>query len=282
MDRLWDPICVAALNAPADAVSLAAARQVFREGFFTPGGADMGLFTGPLSRVFDAARAYIEEKGGQVRLGAKAESLLFERGAARGVRLASGEELEADAVIAAVPPDALQPILPHARRSEILDPIRRMAWAPIVNLHVWFDRPVMEDDFVVPVDSPIQTIFDISRLHGVEGGPAHLAISQSAASKWIDRSSQEISNELLAALPDLLPRVTDAACVHWRVIKHPRATFIPAPGIDRLRPGSKTQLPGLLLAGDWTASGWPSTIEGAVRSGIAAAARAQGELPTGG
>ena len=280
MTRLWNPICVAALNAPADVVSLAAARKVFREGFFTPGGADMGLFTGPLSRVFDAARAYVEEAGGEVRLGAKAESLVFDDGAVRGVRLASGEAVEADAVISAVPPDALQPILPHANRSEILGPVRRMTWAPIVNVHVWFDRPVMEHDFVVPVDSPIQTVFDISRLHGAEGGPAHLAVSQSAASEWIDRSSQEISDELLAALPDVLPRATNAACIHWRVIKHPRATFIPAPGIDRLRPGSKTQLRGLYLAGDWTASGWPSTIEGAVRSGIAAAARVQGDLPS--
>ena len=279
VDRLWNPICVAALNAPAEAVSLAAARQVFRQGFFTPGGADMGLFSAPLSAIFDAATAYIETRGGEVRLGAKVESLVFDDGAVHGVRLASGETIEADGVIASIPPDGLESILPQTIRRETLGPMRRITWSPIVNLHAWFDRPVMKREFLIPVDSPLQTIFNVSVLHGRDHGPWHLAISQSAASEWIDRSSESVADALLSALTDVLPAVAGATCVHQRVIKHPRATFVPGPGIDRLRPGTKTETPGLYLAGDWTASGWPSTIEGAVRSGIAAAARAHTDLP---
>lgn len=278
IERLWNPICMATLNASVESVSLGAACQVFREGFFRPGGADMGLFTVPLSEVFEAARNYIEARGGEVRTSMAVATLHVEAGRVVGVELVNGQIIETGAVIAAVPPDALQALLTEVDSSNMLGGADDLTWSPIVNLHLWFDRPVMETEFVIPIDSPIQTIFDITRLHGPErrgDGASHIVISQSAAYEWIGLPSDQIADDLLNVLPAVLPDVSRAVCLRRLVIKHPRATLVDSPGSGRLRPSSKTWIAGLYLAGDWTATGWPSTIEGAVRSGVTAAARCQ-------
>ena len=278
IDRLWNPICVAALNAPAESVGLLAARKVFREGFFTPGGADMGLFARPLSEIFAAARSYVEARGGTVRTSAGVRALITEGDRITGVELASGETVEADVVIAALPTDALIPLLAEVNALDLLAGAEKLNWSPIVNLHLWFDRPVMETDFLIPIDSPIQTLFDLNRIHESEdeGGRAfHVVISQSAAHEWMGQSPDQIADALLEALPAVLPAVREGVCLRRLVIKHPRATFVPSPDSRDLRPSSKTRIHGFYLAGDWVSTGWPSTIEGAVRSGVGAAARAQ-------
>jgi len=149
--------------------------------------------------------------------------------------------------------------------------MKKIRFSPIVNLHLWFDRPVMEEPFLVVIDSPVQAVFDVSRIQGKEG-PTHVVLSQSAARDLINRPNEEIRNQLLAALEELFPAVRTAKLLDALVIRHPRATFLPTPGSEALRSEAKTPINGLFLAGDYTATGWPSTIEGAVRSGRAAAA----------
>ena len=274
--RLWNPICVATLNAHADEVSLQAARHVFREGFFSRGGAGLGLFTRVLGDVFAAAWTYIEERGGQVRTGTGVARILTGSSRAVGVETSDGDAVEADSVIAAVPPWDLRAIVSDPLLAPILERAGRLAWAPIVDVHLWLDRPVLEEDFVIAVDGPVQAVFDLSRIHERPSAVgSHLVLSQSAAEPWIDRSSEEIVEELVGALRDLVPAAREARVTRHLVVRHRRATFVPAPGADALRPPSKTPVEGLYLAGDWTASGWPSTIEGAIRSGIAAAGRAE-------
>ena len=274
--RLWDPICIATLNAHVDDVGLPAARTVLLNGFLSPHGAGLGLFTAPLSRVFDAASAYVEFHDGEIRTSTAVHRIHAKAGRVCAVELADGETVDAAAVITTVPPRDLSGLVLEDGLGATLDQAKRLTWSPIVNVHLWFDRPVLDDDFLVAVESPIQAVFNVTRLHssGPESG-SHLVISQSAADEWVDQSPDEIADELLSALGDLIPDVR-ASRVEWRlVIKHRRATFVPAPGADALRPSAKTSIGGLYIAGDWAATGWPSTIEGAVMSGIIAAARAE-------
>ena len=271
VERLWEPICVATLNAHADQVSVAAAAKVFKDGFFTPHGAELGLFTRPLSGIFAAAVPYLQARGGEVRFKARVSKILIEHERATGVLLSDGEQLEASGIIAAVPPFDLLALLPHeVAAAPPFAAAIRLRWSPIVNLHLWYDRPVMEEPFLIAVDSPVQAIFDVGRIRG-RAEPTHLVLSQSAAQEWIGLPNEAIRDRLLAALGKTLPAVRTARLLDSLVIRHPHATFLPTPGSEMLRPGSATPISGLLLSGDYTATGWPSTLEGAVRSGTIAA-----------
>ncbi len=269
--RLWAPIAVAALNALPDAVSARAARFVFANGFFRAHGADMGLFTRPLSHAFGSAVQFLKGRGGRVLLGRSAEEVLIEGGRAAGVRLADGTTLEGNGVILAVGPDRVSSLVPAELRA---DPsfarLSGLRGSPIVNVHLWFDREVMDEEFVIGVDSPVQAVFDVTRIQG-GSGPTHIAISQSAAGELIPLRNDEIVSGLVSALGALLPKVKNARLLDSLVVRHPGATFVPAPGAETLRPPSRTPIPGLYLAGDYTRTGWPATIEGAVRSGRLAA-----------
>lgn len=274
--RLWDPICIAALNAPAGDVSAGAARMVFAEAFFRPGGANLGCFTRPLSDVAAAAADYIRSHGGLVETGAAVRRIVIEEAGVRGVELSDGRVLESSAVVSAVPPDDLAALVPaDSAPAEIADRARRLAWAPIVNVHLWFDRPVTDVPFFIAVDAPIQAVFDVSRLHAADpaDGRHHIVVSQSAAEDWMGRSDDEIATLVRDALAVLEPGTQRANLLQVRVLRQPRATFVPAPCSPELRPAVATPVRGLTLAGDWTWTGWPSTLESAVRSGVAAAAR---------
>jgi len=273
--RLWDPVCVATLNAHVDAVDLQPARKVFREGFFSPDGAGLGLFTQPLSAVFDAARDYLEARGGEVLTGCAVRRIHVQDGCAVSVELADRDRLEAEAVIAAVPPGDLASIASEPSLRATHEAASKLEWAPIVNVHLWFDRPILDEDFAIGVDGPLQAVFNVSQRPGT-----HLVLSQSAASEWVDRRHDEVAAALHADLVRLLPNARTASLERHLVIANRRATFVPAPGSDGLRPVSKTPIDGLYLAGDWTATGWPSTIEGAIRSGVVAAARVEVDLGT--
>jgi len=300
VERFWNPICVATLNARVDDVAVHAARKVFRDGFFDRQGAGLGLFTVPLGRVFEAARAYVEAREGAVRASTGACAVRIEAGRATAVETSDGETLDASAVVAAVPPWDLSPLVDDVRFDPIVRGAGRLRWSPIVDVHLWLDRPVLDDPFAVAVDGPLQAVFDVTGVHGSDPSPAgedqstgrpspkqlrprgeaaqHLVLSQSAADRWIDRPTDGIADDLAAALGDLVPAARAARVVRLLVVKHRRATFVPAPGADACRPGVATPIDRLCLAGDWTATGWPSTIESAVRSGIAAAGRVAGAL----
>jgi len=276
VERLWDPICIATLNAPSRAVGAQDARMVFAEAFFRHGGANLGLFDAPLSDVASAAVDYLVARGGIVETGTAVRRIVVETNTVRGVELSDGRVIESSAAVCAVPPEALAALV--ADVPSLLPTVQRaqqLTWAPIVNVHLWFDRPVMEDPFFVTVDAPIQAVFDVSQLHAssVPHALFHVVVSQSAAGDWMERTDDAITSIVRDALGWLAPKTGNADLMHVRVVRRPRATFVPAPGAHAFRPSSATPVRGLTLAGDWTATGWPSTLESAVRSGIAAAAR---------
>lgn len=269
---VWDPICVATLNEHARVVSASAAGTVFKKGFLASHGADLGLFTVSLFHIFERARSFLRDHGGKVQVNSRVTRILVKRGRVTGIELDSGKRIETGSVIAAIPPHNLRPLLPGVvATDEYFTAMRTIPFSPIVNLHLWFDRPVMEERFVIAIDSPLQAVFNLTEIHREGPQANHLVISQSAANEWIGKTTDEIKQQLIMALSEQLPAVTRARVLAALVIKHRKATIRLAPGIEALRPQSITPIDGLLLAGDHTATGWPSTLEGAVRSGLTAA-----------
>ena len=269
---LWDLVGVATLNATAADASLALAATVFQLGLLTEApAADLGWPLVPLRALHgEPAMAQLRQAGAVTQTGRKVDALVpFGPG---WIVRAGGEEFVADQVILAVPPEAAERLLPATSR-----PGRspELGSAPIVNVHVVYDRKVMDGDFFAAVDSPVQWVFDRTGPAGLATGQ-YLALSLSAADAYVDLPVAALRDRFLPALAALLPAAADATVRDFFVTRERQATFRPAPGAARLRPPPATEHPGLWLAGAWTATGWPATMEGAVRSGHAAAAGALG------
>ncbi len=270
IEALWELIERPTLNLRVDEASLAAAAFVFRVGLLErPDAGDIGYARAPLQQVHgDAALRALTEAGVEVRLGWRAEQVEVIRDGLLTVA-ARGEALEAEAVVLAVPHGRVPALLPHGA---VPDPgqLSQLGISPIVNLHVVYDRPVLDMEFAAAVGSPVQFVFDRTQSAGLDRGQC-LAVSLSAASAEIDASADDLRTRFVAALAALLPAARDARVERFVVTRERMATFRAGPGARRLRPGSRTAIRGLALAGAWTDTGWPATMEGAVRSGHAAA-----------
>ncbi len=260
--RFWDLIVLPTCNDRSDRVSAALAAFVFREGFLrTRTGSAIGWSTVGLTRLVDpAARRFLEARGGRVLCGrAVAEA------GADGVLLGDGERLPADGVVLALPPSRVREVAPGALAG---DP--GLGSSPIVNVHLWYDRAVMDEPFVAVLDSPAQWVFNRTAMAGLPGPGQHLAVSVSGARQEVTRGKPELIAQFTQELARLLPRAGAARVRRATVVKEPEATFAAAPGQAARRPGPLTSA-GVLLAGAWTDTGWPATMEGAVRSGVRAA-----------
>ncbi len=260
--RFWDLIVLPTCNDRSDRVSAALAAFVFREGFLrTRTGSAIGWSTVGLTRLVDpAARGFLEARGGRVLSGrAVAEA------GPDGVLLGDGERLPADRVVLALPPSRVREVAPAALAD---DP--GLGSSPIVNVHLWYDRAVMDEPFVAVLDSPAQWIFNRTAMAGLPGPGQHLAVSVSGAREEVTRGKPELIAAFTQELARLLPRAGAARVRRATVVKEPEATFAAAPGQAARRPGPLTPA-GVLLAGAWTDTGWPATMEGAVRSGVRAA-----------
>ncbi len=305
---LWDLFSVSALNIAGDDASLALAATVVKTGLLGKNNAaDIGVPALPLGELHgDAAATVLAKLGAQVTLGAKVTAIeggaieggAIEGGAVEGgaveggaveaaggtdarfrIRLGRGEDadLAADAVVLAVPHETAARLVPPGA----LPDATVRGWAglgasPIVNVHVIYDRPVTDLPFAAAIDSPVQWVFDRTRISGMtaanHGGPGqYLAISLSAADEYADVPAARLRKQFVPALAELFPAARDARVAEFFVTRERRATFRQAPGSGVLRPKAATQRPGLVLAGAWTDTGWPDTMEGAVRSGLAAA-----------
>jgi predicted NAD/FAD-dependent oxidoreductase len=198
------------------------------------------------------------------------------------IQLAQGEPLAADAVVLAVPHEKAAPLIPAgALPEQTVAGWAGLGASPIVNVHVIYDRPVMDLPFVAAIDSPVQWVFDRTRISGLDQpGHQYLAISLSAADQYADTPVAELQEQFVPALAELFPAARDAEVTEFFVTRERRATFRQTPGSGALRPKAATARPGLVLAGAWTDTGWPDTMEGAVRSGLAAAAQLKASLST--
>ncbi|MBO0871140.1 MAG: FAD-dependent oxidoreductase [Micromonosporaceae bacterium] len=273
VSALWDLIGVATLNAPAPHASLALAATVFQIGLLTKASAgDIGWSLVPLRRLHgEPALQHLSAAGARVYTGARVESVR-PRGDrwTIGVR---GDEHVVDQVVLAVPPAAAQRLLPAGLP---FPPgwAEQLGSSPIINAHVVYDRPVLDGPFLATVESPAQWIFDRTAQAGeaVPAGGQYIAVSLSAADDLVDLPTAQLREMLVPELAKLLPAARGAGVLDFFVTRERHATIRQGPGSGRLRPPPGAVAPGLAIAGAWTATGWPATMEGAVRSGEAAAA----------
>lgn len=268
IERFWNLLIVATLNVPCERASLAQAAMVYQTGLLADApAADIGWSRVPLSQLHgEPAAVALEKAGVQTRVRARVRAIETQGGLA--LRL-EGERLAPDSLILAVPHEAAADLLPDAAEVDRAG-LRELGRSPIVNLHVVFDRPVFEMPLAAGIETPLQWLFDRSESVGLEPG-RYVVVSLSAADRWVGCSRQALRRVFLPAFTDLLPAARSAAVEAFHVTCERAATFVPAPGTGRLRPGPVTAQPGLFLAGAWTDSGWPATMEGAVLSGTAAA-----------
>jgi squalene-associated FAD-dependent desaturase len=273
---LWDLITRPTVNLPASRASLAMAAKVFQTGLLSdPCAADIGWARLPLSHLHgEAARTALARAGAAVRLRAKVTAV-EDQGGEQVAVVAGGERLPADSVVVAVPHDAARQLLPAAALPG-LDRLGALGTSPIVDVHLVFDRRVTELELAAGLGTPVQWLFDrTASAHGGQAGGWRgeqvIAVSLSAADQWLGRRPEELIELFRSEVARLLPRARSARLLDAVVSRERAATFAAAPGTAGLRPGPRTALPQVALAGAWTATGWPATMEGAVRSGLAAA-----------
>ena len=275
IDRFWRVVLVSALNEDLDRTDAHYGILVFWKAFLSnPAAFGIGVPAVPLAELYASCSERIERKGGQVRTRCAAGEVCVSNGDATGVRLEDGSEVAADYFVVAVPFDRLLKLAPpEIRSTEAFANLANLCASPITGVHMWFDRPVMSEPFLTSVDQTIQWVFNKAALGGADGEQIgqYLQIVISASHGLSDRSQQEIIDICRRELCDLFPAAEEAVLVRAVVIREGAATFSPAPGCDRWRPSQKTPIRNLFLAGDWTQTGWPATMESAVRSGYQAA-----------
>jgi squalene-associated FAD-dependent desaturase len=305
VSALWDLIALPTLNLPAAEASLALGAFVFRTGLLSGADAgDIGFHAGTLGETIgEPAERALADAGVTVMLGWRAERLWrtasgievhgrggreeAEAGAGGEARddvtppsRDGGEGISAEAVIVAVPHTRaarlIEPLLPEVSRR-----IDGLGSSPIVNLHVVYDRQVCGEPFAAGVGTPVQYLFDRSAAAGAPAGSQYLAVSLSGAEREMQMSVDALRERYLPALRELLPRAREAKVECFLATREHAATFRAAPGVGALRPPARSSIPGLVLAGAWTATGWPATLEGAVLSGHAAAEAALEALERG-
>jgi squalene-associated FAD-dependent desaturase len=269
--RFWGLVLTSALNETPDRIGLRYARKVFLDGFLRDRrGFELQVPRVPLARLYGAElQAWFEKHGVTVRLNCAARRLCLTAGAISGLETRQGETLQADWYVAAVPFDRLLDLLP-AELVEAQRPfadLRQLEVSPITSVHLWYATPVLDRPHVVLVDCLGQWVFN----RGMAQGEHYVQVVVSAARQFRGLGHDEVERRIVAEMASLFPAAHPEKLVRARVVTEHAATFSAVPGVDRWRPAAESPIANLFLAGDWTATGWPATMEGAVRSGYRAA-----------
>jgi zeta-carotene desaturase len=296
--RFWKPVLVSALNEDLHRVSVHYAAKVFRESFLlSPQSGRMGIPSIPLSDLYGAATGYLRERGSEVSLRTSVESIApAPTGEAWLTTISEKNEsrtIASDAVVLALSFEAMAALLPtlpqNAATQQLATNLNQFEHSPITGIHLWFDREVTGYDHAVLLDTTIQWMFNKSRLQSahrtVPGAPSasYLELVVSASRSLVPMQRQQIIDLALSELAQFFPTVASAQLLKAAVVKEVRATYSIRPQLDQIRPSTVSPWPGIFLAGDWTATGWPATMEGAVRSGYLGAealARSLGDSRT--
>jgi len=287
ISRFWRVVLVSALSEELDRIDARYGIDVFWKAVLSnKTGYRMGVPAVALGDLYEGCRAAIEQKGGEVIFRSPLRGLRIENNKLSAVLFDQGREETADAFVLALPHVALSELLPDSvkRTDTALGNLDKIIDAPITGVHFWFDRQVMTEPFITLLDTTTQWIFNKSALfaganatNGANGLPQaaekgqYLQLVISASFDLLQKPRQEIIDLCLKEVRHALPAAREATLLKATVIKEAAATFSPQPGVDRWRPMQETSISGLFLAGDWTATGWPATMEGAVRSGYLAA-----------
>ncbi|QDU63730.1 15-cis-phytoene desaturase [Planctomycetes bacterium Pan216] len=277
-DRYWGVILVSALNESLDRIDFRYARQVFVEGFaMNPRASVVKVPSVTLHEFYgERLERWLADHGVTVRLNSAVKLLSSNEGTIGDCRLRSGEVVTADHYILAIPGQRVLSLLPveFAEHEDALARIGQMEYSPITSVHCWFDRPVMDLPHLVVIGRKIQWLFkrtaETSATAATDEG-CYLQAVVSASRELVSLGKDAIQAAILEEIVEMFPEARDARLEHCRVVTERTATFSVTPGIDRLRPTQRTAIGNLWLAGDYTDTDWPATMEGAVRSGYLAA-----------
>jgi zeta-carotene desaturase len=279
IERFWRVVLVSALDEELDKTDARFGVDVFWKGFLSNRtGYRMGVPVVPLGELYDGCKAEIERRGGEVSLRMPVRRIHFQDGGLASVEFDGGRLESAEAYVFALPHEGLEELLSAEVKQQepALAHLEKIEASPITGVHFWFDREVMQEPFVTLLDTTTQWIFNKTALYagknssGKEKGQ-YLQLVISASYDLLQKPRQEIIDLCLAEVRQALPAAREAKLLKATVIKEAAATFSPQPGVDRWRPRQQTTVKGMFLAGDWTDTGWPATMEGAVRSGYLAA-----------
>lgn len=285
--RYWRVVLVSALDEELARTDARYGIDVFWKAFLgSRAGYRVGIPTVPLADLYAGGKTAVEERGGEVRLRCGVREIRIEKNEFAGVVLDDSSVETADACIVAVPQETLLNLLPAemAEAGRPLEGLKHLENSPITSVHFWFDRPVMTEPFLTLLDHTTQWVFNKTLLlegtrsrngnggsEAAKEGGQYLQLVISASYDLVPRSRQEIIEMCRKELAEVLPATNNARIMKSTVIKEVNATFSPSPGVDRFRPLQSIGYKNFFLAGDWTRTGWPSTMEGAVRSGYLAA-----------
>ncbi|HZZ40706.1 MAG TPA: hydroxysqualene dehydroxylase HpnE [Acidobacteriaceae bacterium] len=280
IDRFWKPVLVSALNEDLDRISVHYAAKVFRESFLmSPQSGRMGIPAVPLSELYSRAIGYIQARGGEVSLRTGVDSIAPEKGGWLLTATSGGTSraIPTDAVILALSFEAMAGLLPSLPQNpaaqDLAAHLTQFEHSPITGIHLWFDREVTDLDHAVLLDTTIQWMFNKSRLqpgHRTSEG-SYLELVVSASRSLVPMQRQAIIDLALSEIAQFFPAANPANLLKAAVVKEIRATYSIRPLLEAVRPSAASPWPGIFLAGDWTATGWPATMEGAARSGYQAA-----------
>lgn len=279
--KFWNLICIAAMNEDPQIASAELFALVLKLALFTSASdSRLGMARVGLSECYTAAATeFISARGGRVELGKNVVAFNFSHGACRGVTLAGGDTIEAKVVLSAAPWNQFVHLVPSdvLESETFFSDLAALQPAPIISINLWFDKPVTDLAFAALRGTTIQWLFNRNVIcpqpeSGKSGSELfYISLVLSGAHAHIEREKEDLLAMALEDLRGLLPASSEARLVHSLVLKERFATFSPAVGVVKIRPPARTPIRGLYLAGDWTATGLPATIEGAVKSGYTAA-----------
>jgi squalene-associated FAD-dependent desaturase len=277
IDRFWRLVISSALNADLDEIALPYAAKVIRELFLNSAQAGaMGMSSVPLSELYAGAEQFLRERGGEVVFNAGAESAEWDEETSLWTLPMRVGVLVADYLVLALPFEAMAKLLPQMPAADgveaLAKQIERQEHGPICSVHLWFDREITELEHAVLLDREIHWMYNKSRLQpGRNANGSYIELVVSASHKFAALSREEAIDLAVVELKEFFPALAGAKLEKAALVKEVRATFTVPPGIDAARPGSVSPWPHCVLAGDWIATGWPSTMESAARSGHLAA-----------
>jgi squalene-associated FAD-dependent desaturase len=272
IDRFWSVVLTSALNETPDHIGLHYARKVFVDALLTDRrGFEVQVPAVPLERLYGTElKTWMQQQGVTIQLNQAAKALCLEDGRITRMQMRNGDVLQADWYVAAVPFDRLLDLLPPSLLEEhsYFRNVRNLETSPITSVHLWYDRPITDLSHVVLVECTGQWVFNRG---AAATGEHYLQVVISASRQLCALRHEEVQQIIQKELAQLFPAAARATIVRARVVTEQTATFRCLPGVDRWRPGQGSPVANLVIAGDWTATGWPATMEGAVRSGYLAA-----------
>jgi squalene-associated FAD-dependent desaturase len=272
-ERFWTPMVVATLNESPEAASAQMLIKVLQQAF--GGGREasaIGISSVGLSDLYtDGAKDFIESRGGEIRTFAHVNKILVHDGKVTGVEFKNGEKLAADYVISTVPPNILREMLDEQLREKEFAYLEKLKSSAIVSINLWFDRPLTDRKFIGLIGTELQWLFNKDAISATSKNSNHLALIISAANHYVPMTKHQLVEMALRDLHKLIPQSLEAKLLHSTIVKERDATISHTVESDTLRPAAQTSIANFILAGDWTDTGLPATIESAVLSGNIAA-----------